>query len=522
MLDKFNEILKHPLVDTCLKIYKKIKSSTNYWVVVSPIILTLIQQVFAILYGEAIVNYGIVKLEDTNFNDFWEFIIYIFDIGGSYPFLFFFFIVFSILTYVKLKESKEISNEGLSQIDKKISDLHIKNEKEFLKEYFGEDWKKAFLDEQTYHNLKKLLIENENNTQKLLDDKKELEEKIKANRLNDAIQKQIDKAFNELRFDDVRILLDTFIEKNKDIESDLIKAHYQKALSYIEEIKFKEAKNEFEQYIPSGIKDSSILDDYGTIYHILGQYDKAIEYFEKNLMILKENKDENYPYIATSYCNLGVTLEAKGEYDKAIDYYEKSIKIRKKIFGETSPITAASYSNIAVVWNRKGKYDKAIDYNEKALKIRERFFGENHSYTATSYNNLGLDWSSKDEHEKAIEYYQKALKIRYEIFGENHPDTATSYSNVGLVFKKKGEYDKAIEYYEKALKIRREIFGENHPDTAISYNNLSLAWECKGNHKKAKEFIGKTVEIYSKLFPKGHPHLDIFLNNQKDIKLKIK
>ena len=71
-----------------LFIYKKIKSSTNYWVVVSPIILTLIQQVFAILYGEAIVNYGIVKLEDTNFNDFWEFIIYIFDI---YKFIFFLF-----------------------------------------------------------------------------------------------------------------------------------------------------------------------------------------------------------------------------------------------------------------------------------------------------------------------------------------------------------------------------------------------------------------------------------------------
>ena len=478
LADKLNKLLNHQLIDTCINIYKKFKSSKTYWGVMYVFIIPfLIEQSIAWKYGEALANYGREQLKDTSYTIFWDFFIFIFDIGGSVELIIFFMFLFLVLSFVKVTESEKVSisinesffslillgglifnsyyeidinkkmlestlglnkkhditHEKLDEIDKKISELNIENEKEFLKTYFGEDWKKAFLNEQTYHNLKKLLIENKNDTQKLLTEKKELEEKIKANRLTDSIQKLIDKAFKELRYGDVRTLLDSFIEKNKDIESDLIKAYYQKALSYMQEINYHKAKEEFEEHIPPGIKNANILSDYGRIYYILG------------------------------------------EYDKAIGYYEKALKIRKVSLGENHPSTATSYNNIGSAWHRKGEYDKAIGY------------------------------------------YEKDLKITKASLGENHPSTATSYNNIGSAWHRKGEYDKAIGYYEKALKIRKVSLGENHPSTATSYNNMAQLYLAKNDIKRAKEYINKAVKIYSDAFPNGHPNLDVMLNNQKNI-----
>jgi len=77
-----------------------------------------------------------------------------------------------------------------------------------------------------------------------------------------------------------------------------------------------------------------------------------------------------------------------GEYDKAIEYYEKDLKITLATLGENHPSTATSYNNIGSVWKSKGKYDKAIEYLEKALKISINTLGEGHPNVAVVKGNL--------------------------------------------------------------------------------------------------------------------------------------
>ena len=110
----------------------------------------------------------------------------------------------------------------------------------------------------------------------------------------------IDKAFKELRYDDVRDLLDNFLKENQDKEEEIIRAHYQKALSYMQEIKYHEAKEEFEHIGPA-VKDTEILNDYGGIYYKLGEYDKAIDFHNKALKIQLITLGEKHPSTVISY-----------------------------------------------------------------------------------------------------------------------------------------------------------------------------------------------------------------------------
>ena len=217
----------------------------------------------------------------------------------------------------------------------------------------------------------------------------------------------------------------------------------------------------------------------GAAWNAKGNYDKAIEYYEKALNSDLKNYGEDHPNVATYRNNLGATWKAKGEYDKAIEYYEVALNSDLKNFGENHPKVATRWNNLGEVWRAKGKYDKAIGYYEKALNSDLKNFGENHPNIAAHQNNLGVAWNAKGEHDKAIEYLEKALKSDLKTFGENHSNVATYRNNLGTAFNAKGEYDKAIEYLEKSLSVIQVRLGDDHPYTKTLKTNLRLAKEEK-------------------------------------------
>ncbi len=215
----------------------------------------------------------------------------------------------------------------------------------------------------------------------------------------------------------------------------------------------------------------------GAAWNAKGNYDKAIEYYEKALKSDLENFGEDHPNVATYRNNLGATWKSKGEYDKAIEYYEMALKSDLNNFGESHPKVATRWNNLGEAWRAKGEYDKAIEYYEKALKSDLNNFGENHPNVAAHRNNLGVAWNAKGEHDKAIEYLEKALKSDLKTFGEKHSNVATYRNNLGTALNAKGEYDEAIEYLEKALSVIKVRLGNDHPDTKILKTNLRLAKE---------------------------------------------
>jgi len=561
LLKKFNTLLQHPLVETIINLIKKFKSSKSYWSVSYLILLFTIREAIAWQFGSAIREFCEKQANDSDYATVWDIVGFVFDTGGSIELVGLGLFIFLVLSIVKVSEANgetkptpfrekllgfvialalmlvfftmnyyqhqsTISdiNQTIAHESKKIQitqnqhsqDLQeIKNliklqggdETAFLEKYFGKDYEIVLNNPITYHNFTTLLKTTNKTPNELLEEREKLLNKIKNQSLESSIQKMVDKAFKELRYDDARALLDNFISNNQAIGDDLIKAHYQKALTYMQEVKYHEAKEEYETYIPMGIKDTDILHDYGEMYYRLGEYDKYLEVNTRRLALLLEDSDSNSVEIARAYNEIGGAWQSKGEYDKAIEFYSKSLDIKLATLREQHSSTAISYGNIGEAWRNKGEYDKAIEYYSKALEIQLATLGEQHPDTATSYNNIGAAWQNKGEYNKALEYYTKALKIRLATLGEQHPDTATSYNNIGFPWDNKGEYDKAIEYHSKALEIRLATLGEQHPDTATSYNNIAISYYYLGDFQKAYEYMEKAVRIREVMLPENHPRL---------------
>ena len=116
-------------------------------------------------------------------------------------------------------------------------------------------------------------------------------------------------------------------------------------------------------------------------------------------------------------------LRAKAEYDKALEYLQKALVIYLKELGPDHPRVATSYNGIGLVYNNKGEYDKALEYYQKALAISLKKLGVDHLKVANSYHNTALVYKAKNDLPKVREYWGKARAILLKRLGPNHPNT---------------------------------------------------------------------------------------------------
>ncbi|CAF4248092.1 unnamed protein product, partial [Rotaria sordida] len=67
-----------------------------------------------------------------------------------------------------------------------------------------------------------------------------------------------------------------------------------------------------------------------------------------------------------------------GDYSKALEFYEKSHKIFEKALPPNHPSLASSYNNIGLVYYNMGGYSKALEFYEKSHKIYSKALPPNH------------------------------------------------------------------------------------------------------------------------------------------------
>lgn len=233
---------------------------------------------------------------------------------------------------------------------------------------------------------------------------------------------------------------------------------------------------------------AEIYFNLGTVFHMSGEWEDAIEYYEKSLGISKKLGDIHH--MALTYNNLGSIYDGKGEHKKAIEYYERNLEILVKC-GDFQGV-AQTYGNLGLEYYRIGEWEIAIEYFEKDLGISEKV-GDIRGMSQT-YNNLGLVYAAKGNLDRALEYYRVSLKNSEP--GDKH-GIALTYGNIGSVYYERREYEEAMKHHMKSLKILEEL-GDVH-NIALTYGNMGLIYAAKGEYGKAIEYYRKDLDILERL-----------------------
>jgi tetratricopeptide (TPR) repeat protein len=247
-----------------------------------------------------------------------------------------------------------------------------------------------------------------------------------------------------------------------------------------------------------GVKPSecaALLIHIGIAQHKHSKWDEAEGAYKEALNWAEKGKDELGQ--ADALGNLGLVYQDKGEWDKAIEFYNKDLEISKKIGDVEDPIRehgmAQTYGNLGNVYQLKEERDKAIEFYRKALKEFEKI-GDEHGMAQT-YGNLGSVYGSKGKWNKASEFYHKTLK-GFEKIRDDH-GIAQTYMNLGNVYGSKGNWDKAIEFYSKALKGFEKIGDER--GIARTKANIGILYKEHGKKDEARKLLEESLRMLEKI-----------------------
>lgn len=244
-----------------------------------------------------------------------------------------------------------------------------------------------------------------------------------------------------------------------------------------------------------GCKEEAMaLDGLGCAYESRGDFDQALEYYERSLAIGEEIADQEV--IARALTCKANIHNLKGEFGKAIENHEKSIKVSERIgnlVGVAGACMSAGAPHVA-----KGEYDRALELYEKGLAIYEKM--GNRVGIAGFLNNIGNIHSLRGENRKALEYFERSLELSERAGARYY--AAIHLMFIGMVHREEGEYDKSLEYLEKSLGTFKKI--GDRGGLNWSYCELVQTFLKRKELGKAMEFCKKALNLSEELGSKGH------------------
>lgn len=214
-------------------------------------------------------------------------------------------------------------------------------------------------------------------------------------------------------------------------------------------------------------------------------YNTALELFTK-MSIADNNNLSNQGKIGISNCNNGLGLVAfhQGNYQQAIEYFQKALDISAELNNKNG--VANAYNNIGLVHWKQDNHNRAIEYYALALNIFKEL--DSKSGMSSCYNNIAIILKTQEKYDQALENYKKSLQIEFD--QNNKKGIAAAYNNIGMLYAEINDYHLAHEYYTKALQLKEEINDKNGISSTLNnladLNNILAGLSADSNEKQQK------------------------------------
>jgi CHAT domain-containing protein len=221
-------------------------------------------------------------------------------------------------------------------------------------------------------------------------------------------------------------------------------------------------------------KIASLLNNIGVLYETQGNYEQALNYYQKSLELAKTL--ENDRGIARTLNNMGVIHYRQRHYDLALQCYHESLTLKKS--SEDQVGIANTLQNIGEVHRRQGNYAQALRSYQESLGLWKTM--EAKAGIASALSSMGDVYKAQREYPQALDFYQKSLTLAEDV---GDPDAIfRCYWDFGEVYREQGRKQEAIAAYQKAVEMIE-----------------SMRSQVAGNEQEQQRFFEDRVSPYYKV-----------------------
>jgi CHAT domain-containing protein len=183
------------------------------------------------------------------------------------------------------------------------------------------------------------------------------------------------------------------------------------------------------------------------IYKMLGEKEKALQYYEQELDSIRRAGDRQAE--ASALSNIGMTYDDMGDRQKALDYLDRAQKL---IGPNGDPHDLATlYVNLGSVYIEIGETSRGLDYEQRAVLLARQ--SKDPRLEGKALNNLALAYAQAGQTQKAIETYQESLRP---LRAAGLPaEVAWVMNNLAALYYDLGDREKALSLLNQALPLLR-------------------------------------------------------------------
>jgi tetratricopeptide (TPR) repeat protein len=191
------------------------------------------------------------------------------------------------------------------------------------------------------------------------------------------------------------------------------------------------------------------------------------------------------------YSILGVAYRDMGQYEPAIEDFQKSIAHRRAA-GDRRGI-ATSLNNLATVLRRMGRYPEARRHLDEALKIARQM--ENEMLESQALLSLGNIEGDSGRLDRALEYHRRSLDIEWDR-GE-HTELAVRLNTIADILRRQGLYSDALVYLELAKGYLER--SEDLKQKGFNLKVLGRIEMARGNYASAQTALLESLRLFQEI-----------------------
>jgi serine/threonine protein kinase len=291
-----------------------------------------------------------------------------------------------------------------------------------------------------------------------------------------------------------------------------------------------------------------LLNQLGTTYRRLGEYEKAESVMTKCLEFCKEALGPDHNRTITAMIDLGILLGYDERFQEAETLFRDALNSALKNLEENNEVVIGAKEQLADVLINKAEYSEAKTLLQEAASVirgdeklghkfgpkvllnlgnilmyeedypgAEKIFLEllrdyekkedtkNPNYIAAK-GNAAWAYMEQRKYDEGLRYFQEGLEKSAEVNGERHRTTLVLTINLGIALFELGRYDDALVYTERAYEGFKEIFGEKAPDTifvSVNYANVLLKLR---RFDEAESLLNKALTSNREILGAEHPN----------------
>lgn len=240
----------------------------------------------------------------------------------------------------------------------------------------------------------------------------------------------------------------------------------------------------------------------GYTYQDLGAYQQA-----KDVLIIAHQLCLEYlapqqkPY-AFTLVNLGKVYSKLGDYPKAIKYFEKGIAFYRNDQDHQNVAWTSIY--LANIYRRLGKYQKAKNLLEEGLDLYQKYFPGCHANIALTSVHLGQVYRELENDQKAEKLTEQGLRIYQQYFPTNYSKIAWTLAQLGNIYRRLKKYDLAITTLEQSQQLYQEHLPKNRIKRYETLSALAKLYRDSGELQKAQTMLEMSLKVFQEHYGPDH------------------